>query len=322
MLDGMARRSPFHRFMAELRRRHVPQTAAVYMVAAWAAIQFADVVVPNLQWPQGVVTAVIIAAAVGLPVVLALAWFLDWGPEGVHRTAPSAEDEAARRAAADAPVSHTPWVAALGVLSVAIAGALIIAALQGDGAADATAGAEPEPPPTRFDRRRAGGDSTPLLPVPPRIMSPGFADSIARMIDDSLGAAGKDLSELGRITERLGRAAGRVATDGAVEIVHPEAWRYGAPETVTAGDTLRIHGIARAEGEGAGDGRVVAVEVDGRVVARSEDGQPELPFRTEWVAPEGRSHGLRPIPVAVHLRGGQRIDRRFSVAVLPRGDGG
>ncbi|MBW3552517.1 MAG: hypothetical protein KY466_03350 [Gemmatimonadetes bacterium] len=29
--------SPFQRFMAELRRRHVPQTVAVYAVAAWVA---------------------------------------------------------------------------------------------------------------------------------------------------------------------------------------------------------------------------------------------------------------------------------------------
>ena len=37
-------RSPFQRFISELRRRHVPQTAAIYLVAAWAAIEFSDVV--------------------------------------------------------------------------------------------------------------------------------------------------------------------------------------------------------------------------------------------------------------------------------------
>lgn len=67
----MTQSSPFQRFVHELRRRHVPQTAAVYLVAAWAAIQFADVVVPNLEGlPQWVVTAVIVAAGVGFPVIL------------------------------------------------------------------------------------------------------------------------------------------------------------------------------------------------------------------------------------------------------------
>lgn len=57
-------RSPFQRVISELRRRHVPQTAAVYLAAAWAAIEFADAVVPNLNGPQWVVTAVIVAALV------------------------------------------------------------------------------------------------------------------------------------------------------------------------------------------------------------------------------------------------------------------
>lgn len=70
----MSQSSPFQRFVQELRRRHVPQTAAVYLVSAWAAIQFADAVVPNLEGlPQWVVTAVIVAAGVGFPVILIMA---------------------------------------------------------------------------------------------------------------------------------------------------------------------------------------------------------------------------------------------------------
>ncbi|MEJ2503243.1 MAG: hypothetical protein P8177_07980, partial [Gemmatimonadota bacterium] len=117
----MSDRSPFQRFFHELRRRHVPQTVAVYLVAAWAAIQFADVVVPNLNGPQWIVTAVIVAALVGLPIVLLLAWIFDWGPEGLHRTGPEKEGYGS-------PLElGTPWLPALAVLVVAIGSAVAAA---------------------------------------------------------------------------------------------------------------------------------------------------------------------------------------------------
>ncbi len=139
----MSQRSPVQRFIHELRRRHVPQTAAIYLVAGWAAIQFADVVAPNLGWPQGVVTAVIIAAAVGFPAVLVLAWFFDLGPEGIHRTG----DEPARTGpgspsapgtAAAGGRSGAPWVAAVAILVVAIGSAVAMALLlSGNGGEEA-----------------------------------------------------------------------------------------------------------------------------------------------------------------------------------------
>ena len=304
--------SPFQRFMAELRRRHVPQTAAVYMVAAWAAIQFADVVVPNLGWPQGVVTAVIIAAAVGFPVMLALTWFLEWGPDGIHRAhdAESPEPgEPGEPGTGTAPPSYAPWGVALGVLAVGIAGALVVAAVRGD---DGTVIQGDEGAPTRFDRRQAGREA-PIPPATPQLLNRDYLDSVIRMAQDSTWLqVGEGLTELDAVelARRFGEAAGRTGADGPVEIMAPLAWSVGAPEPVRPGDTLRIVGIARAAGG------VAAVEVEGRVVARSGDGEPELPFEARWVAPRGT--GFRELLIVVRPVEGDPVTRPFRVSLVPR----
>ena len=313
MLSPMTPTSPFQRFMAELRRRHVPQTVAVYAVAAWAAIQFADVVVPNVGWPQWVVTATIIAAGVGLPVVLALAWFLEWGPEGVHRTpdAPAEAPEGGRGRPVEPRSSYAPWAVAVGVLAVGISATLIIAALRSDGDPGAQGGEESR---TRSARRQ-DARGHPVAPVPPRIVSPGFADSIGRFASDSilrsLDSEGfEGIGPLIEMARRIGESGGRAAAGGPVEILEPETWRYGAPQPVHPGDTVFIQGVARAEGG------VEAVELDGRVIARRRGEGEELPFETTWVIGQGR--GFRKATLVVRPREGEPLERSFAVTIVPR----
>lgn len=331
--------SPFQRFLAELRRRHVPQTVAVYAVAAWAAIQFADVVVPNLGWPQGVVTAVIIAAGVGFPIVVALAWFLEWGPEGIHRTPDEAETEGAGAGAAGPagaarpgrgrPVeprsSYAPWMAAVGVLSVGIAAALVVVALSDGGDLGGPAGEAESDPRTRSERRQGARDA-PVPPIPPGIASPEFADSLRRTATDSVmralgeggieGLEGLDLGPIIEMATRIGESASRAAASGPVEIIEPEPWRFGAPHPAHAGDTITVQGIARA-GQG-----VVAVEVDGRVVAESDDGAVELPFRARVPVGSAGAGGTRTVEVVVRVAGAEPLARAFTLAVVPRSPAG
>jgi TolB-like protein len=73
-----------------LRERGVIRVAASYAVIAWLALQIASVVLEPLGLPKWVMTALIIAAAVGFPIALALAWFLEIGEHGIERdTAPA-----------------------------------------------------------------------------------------------------------------------------------------------------------------------------------------------------------------------------------------
>lgn len=72
---------------AELRRRSVLQVAGVYLVAAWVVIQVSVTTFPVLMVPEWVVQAVVVAAVLGFPVAVVLAWAYEITPEGVRRTA-------------------------------------------------------------------------------------------------------------------------------------------------------------------------------------------------------------------------------------------
>ena len=64
-------------FLAELQRRKVTQTAALYLVAAWLLIQIADVVFPRLGLDEDAVRIIVITAIAGFPITLVLSWFYD-----------------------------------------------------------------------------------------------------------------------------------------------------------------------------------------------------------------------------------------------------
>ncbi len=70
----------------ELKRRHVMRVMGLYLVGAWIVIQVAATVFPLFGWPQAAVTAVVIFAGLGLPIVLLLAWVFDITPQGIQRT--------------------------------------------------------------------------------------------------------------------------------------------------------------------------------------------------------------------------------------------
>ncbi|MFO1393082.1 MAG: tetratricopeptide repeat protein [Steroidobacteraceae bacterium] len=71
--------------LRRLRERGVLRVAASYAVIAWLLLQIASVVLDPLGVPKWVLTALIIAAAVGFPLATALAWFLTAGRRGAER---------------------------------------------------------------------------------------------------------------------------------------------------------------------------------------------------------------------------------------------
>ncbi|HUG39651.1 MAG TPA: hypothetical protein VMM12_04165 [Longimicrobiales bacterium] len=268
----MSQASPFQRFARELRRRHVPQTAAVYLVAAWAAIQFADVVVPNLNGPQWVVTAVIVAAGVGFPVVLALAWVFEWGPEGIHRTGAEESPGAARSRAG------TPMIAAVAVLVVGIGSALAVAALlpdgdAGDGGEDASGTVTRERPP--------GPPEAPELV--PRFDVDSFQEALTRQLGDleglrdlgrlgapgGPGASAMDSLDMGEFIELAMTMAEEAEL--AVLLRQPREWRLNrrVPVPLVTGDTLRIDGVA-LDSAGTGRSGIRRVEIVVRTAAGRE----------------------------------------------------
>ena len=75
-----------HRFLAEMKDRRVYRIAVIYAAGSWALLQVADLFFPMLGLPEQAITTVLAAVALGFPIALILAWFLDITPDGVVET--------------------------------------------------------------------------------------------------------------------------------------------------------------------------------------------------------------------------------------------
>jgi adenylate cyclase len=71
-------------FLNELKQRKVFRVAAAYIVLAWLALQFLDLVFENINAPDWVMQSVMAIMAIGFPIALILAWALDVSSEGVR----------------------------------------------------------------------------------------------------------------------------------------------------------------------------------------------------------------------------------------------
>jgi TolB-like protein/Flp pilus assembly protein TadD len=104
-----------------LRERGVVRVAASYAVIAWLVLQIADVTLEPLGAPPWAMTALIVAAAVGFPIAIALAWFLEVGSDGVHVDhAPAGVARPQARG-----LRHYADVIVIGVLVIAVAVLLV-----------------------------------------------------------------------------------------------------------------------------------------------------------------------------------------------------
>ena len=72
-------------WMRQLRERGVIRVAASYAVIAWLLLQIADVTFEPLGVPRWVMVSLIVAALLGFPVAVALAWFYEAGDQGIAR---------------------------------------------------------------------------------------------------------------------------------------------------------------------------------------------------------------------------------------------
>jgi TolB-like protein len=74
--------SLFHEF----KRRKVFRVAVVYAATAFAVLQGADVILPNLGVPGWAMGFLVVVVLLGFPIALVLAWALEVTPDGVKRT--------------------------------------------------------------------------------------------------------------------------------------------------------------------------------------------------------------------------------------------
>ncbi len=77
-------------FWHELRERRAFRAAATYAFVVWALIQTTDVLSPILGLPDRVLAGLFMLALIGFPLVLLLAWTIQWGPQGPRLDLPRA----------------------------------------------------------------------------------------------------------------------------------------------------------------------------------------------------------------------------------------
>ena len=208
-----------NRLLAELKRRGVYQVAVAYVVAGFAVLEAADLILPALPAPAWIYRLLVILVLAGFPVVVALAWLFDITPSGVQRDdGPDAEDRA-----------H-PDAASRGVPRRLLAGTLVLG-LVGIGAwlAGRSASQPPQPDPV------AG---LAVLPLTPAVSDTGLqrvgremvvtvsaaltesglaaADPLAVLASVPPGAGSMTLDEARRVALELG--AERFLRGGIVRI--------------------------------------------------------------------------------------------------------
>ena len=73
-------------FFAELKRRNVYKVAVAYAIVAWLLVQAASILFPTFDAPSWAMKIFVIAAALGFPIALVLAWAFELTPEGIKHT--------------------------------------------------------------------------------------------------------------------------------------------------------------------------------------------------------------------------------------------
>ena len=73
-----------HNFFAELKRRKVFKVGAAYLVVAWLVVQGASIGFPAFDAPPWVLRVFILAALLGFPIAVVMAWMFDITPGGVR----------------------------------------------------------------------------------------------------------------------------------------------------------------------------------------------------------------------------------------------
>jgi hypothetical protein len=100
---------------AELKRRKVVRVAVVYAATAFAVLQAADIMLPQMgvpEWAMGLLVAFVV---LGFPIALVLGWALEVTPDGIKRT---------EAAPAQTEPGTTP--ALLGKRTLIVAGLLVV----------------------------------------------------------------------------------------------------------------------------------------------------------------------------------------------------
>jgi len=73
-------------FIAELKKRKVFNSAAIYLATAFILLQAATIIIPALKIPEWTISFLVVLAILGFPVVIIISWIYDISDEGFVKT--------------------------------------------------------------------------------------------------------------------------------------------------------------------------------------------------------------------------------------------
>ena len=115
------------RLLQELKRRKVDRVGIAYLAASWVALQLADVVLENLDFPGWAFKALLALIVIGFPIALGLAWAFELTPDGLKRDASADDGTPPPRATSGQYVQ----LAITGILAIAV-GVLVVDKFRSD----------------------------------------------------------------------------------------------------------------------------------------------------------------------------------------------
>ena len=115
--EGGLRLSVKPSLFAELRRRNVFRAGAFYIAATWALAQGIAQLAPVVGAPEWAARWFLIAAAIGFPFWIGLAWFYEFTPEGLKR---ESEIDPAQSIAAHTGKKLDRWIIAIMAIAIVL----------------------------------------------------------------------------------------------------------------------------------------------------------------------------------------------------------
>jgi len=77
--------------IAELKKRKVFNSAAIYLATAFILLQAAQILIPALKIPEWTISFLVVLSILGFPVVIIISWIYDIGDEGFVKTESESE---------------------------------------------------------------------------------------------------------------------------------------------------------------------------------------------------------------------------------------
>ena len=224
------------RLFRELRRREVFRTAGLHIGISWIVIEAASVLLPTFDAPDWALRAVIIVAAIGLPITVILAWIYDVTGKGIVVQADPTDTIVA-------PIGRKMDFAVIGVLSAALFFSLYMNVMSGPAVIE-----EPDPVSVLiadFDNRTGNPLFTGLLEQALNIGVEGAPHITSYQRNSALGLA----ERLQPGVEKLDAAAARlVAVREGINLV-----LAGSIDPDGSGFELALQAIDPVTGEEAFD---------------------------------------------------------------------